>query len=160
MHLYIIAYCRKGFIYIYVVFLIKINLIYVFKDLPPCTKCMTGMSGDQNVASDPPRRKLQIVSKVFCRCWESKYSPVNEQPVLLGTEPSVYTHEPHEHVRAVRCEWLTLSPSLPQPCWLRRSKVDEHRKLTLDVKRASQHKSPQNEERMQRMMRETANTCL
>lgn len=53
-----------------------------------CTTCIPGASKSQKRVSEPLGLELQSY-ELSCGCWKLNPSPMEEQPVLLATKPSL-----------------------------------------------------------------------
>jgi hypothetical protein len=54
-----------------------------------CATCVPGSCGSQKRTSDPLGLELTDVYNLLCGCWELNSGPLEKQPVLLTSEPSL-----------------------------------------------------------------------
>lgn len=54
-----------------------------------CTTCTSDVHTGQKRVSDPSRPGVTEGCELPCGCWELNPGPLQEQPVLLATEPSL-----------------------------------------------------------------------
>lgn len=63
-----------------------------------------------------PGGRVTDGSELPCRCWESIWGPLQKQPVLLNTEPSLPPHS-SETLKPATTQGFGLAKGLKMPCW-------------------------------------------